>query len=352
MNRIAVQKHPVHAGLQGRHRRLILVPPHRLENQRCTDLSCFNSLHRRGIRRIVPPHKSHLQPHTRLAHRIQRRISIRHRQRQRLLAQNILPRLRRLNHSLRMKLVRRRNQHSLQPLALQHGVQAAERVLNLQLLRHLFRPRLRHIGDRDQLRTRYQSPQILRVALPHLAHAQHAHLDLPHSRHSAPSSTGFLAFSSLRTLRLSVLCVKFFLFSIFSFTSYAIAATLNCPITPSKYRKLAATLSFGGISVAPNFTSCSITDQPEYPFLINVRKNAGKSMFPFPITVNTLFSIASSKVQCHFLASSSTSELQSLICTNRSLSLYFSASFTESPWPYTQCPVSRQSPIFVRDVAS
>jgi cytochrome P450 len=43
----------------------------------------------------------------------------------------------------------------------------------------------------------------------------------------------------------------------------AAAAPPRAPTTPRKYFKLAAILSAGGISVAPNLTSCSTTDQPE-----------------------------------------------------------------------------------------
>src|SRR5450631_465765 len=87
-----------------------------------------------------------------------------------------------------------------------------------------------------------------------------------------------------------------------------VASTFRSPpTTPRKYFRLAATLSAGAMVGSPNFTSCSTTSQPEYPFFTSVPKNAEKSMSPSPMIVKTLCSMASSNV--HFLPRASSNTL-------------------------------------------
>src|ERR1700732_2874390 len=97
-----------------------------------------------------------------------------------LFAQNVLLRRRCCADSLSMEFVGRGNDYCANILALQQRFETSERVLDFKLFGYLPGACNIDIRDADQVSLRHETPQILRMAFAHIAHAEHSHTELVH----------------------------------------------------------------------------------------------------------------------------------------------------------------------------
>src|SRR5271163_2298335 len=109
--------------------------------------------------------------------------------RQRLLTQDILPGSGGLTNRARMKLVGSGNEDGVDILALEHGSEAAERVIDFEFGRNLAGAAGGCVGHRDEASFRHKSPDVFGMALAHFSNAEHADSELVH----LSFSPGYLA---------------------------------------------------------------------------------------------------------------------------------------------------------------
>ena len=195
--------------------------------------------------------KSNLQSPARLLPPRQRRARVGKIQRQRLFAQYVFPRAQPQSPPPAREIcpASRSTPHP-DPCA-QHRIQAAVAIVDFEFLRNLAR------AFRRSIRNPHQSAPPAPAAADSPRGAcpspQHPPLQLPaYASERLPKRSGFLISRiQSRTQTLN------------SAANALLPPPRGHSQLPRKYFKLAAMLCAGGIGVAPNFTSCSTTDQPE-----------------------------------------------------------------------------------------
>src|SRR5271163_90116 len=153
-----------------------------------------------------------------------------------------------------MKFVRGSDQHRFDVFVLQHGFEAVVGVIDLELRRHQASAFVRDIGDRHQAGFRNVAAKIIGVTAAHLSDAQQTYSQLAHSVCSPEPVMGRNTIYKDKASSGVPGLIRIY---------RAAAAEPRSLTTPFRYFKLAAMFCAGGIGVAPNFTSCSTTDQPE-----------------------------------------------------------------------------------------
>src|SRR5262249_4621077 len=138
-------------------------------------------------------------------------------------------------------------------------------MIDLEFFRETLRPCPCNISNDQQFRAWHKPPEVFSVAAPHFSDTKYSHSQF---RHRLP-----------RAQRAAVLTAHPFRDCQLPIRS-PYDGTFRSSTTPRKYFRLAATLCAGTIVGSPNFTSCSTTIQPEYPFLSSVPKKDGKSISP------------------------------------------------------------------------